>query len=74
MIDSLKKLHFELLHYSEDMLNVNENILNMTSGICVYDEILGFFSADYSDIDDDLINQFINEDEFLGKMVADINR
>lgn len=74
VIDALKKVHSKLLSYSEDMLNVNENILNMTSGIRVYDEILGFFSADFSDIEDDRIIQFMNEDEFLGKMVTGINR
>ena len=74
VINLLQKIHKEILGYCDGMLYLLPKIELMKSYVDVYDELLGYFSADYSVLDNDEINQLINIDEFMGKIVTDLNR
>ena len=50
------------------------DIIKWNSGVEIYDELLGFFSLDYADIEDMEICHLKNIDEFMGRCVTEINR
>ena len=56
------------------MLNLLPDINTAVSGIELFDGLLGYFSADYSELGTDELNQLINIDEFMGKNVVELNR
>lgn len=70
----LKNMHDAICQYCSDLLDINPHILNMGSPVNVYDTLLGFFSADYSEVSEELLKALINIDEFLEKKVVEINR
>lgn len=70
----LKRIHNEILNYADLMLKVLPDINTAVSGIDLFDSLLGYFSADYSELRTDELNQLINIDEFMGKKVTDLNR
>lgn len=74
VIDLLQKIHNEILRYSDEMLCLLPKIELMTGPVDVYDGLLGYFSADYSVLENDEISKLINIDEFMGKIVTDLNR
>ena len=70
----LKRIHNEILNYADLMLNLLPDINTAVSGIELFDGLLGYFSADYSELGTDELNQLINIDEFMGKNVVELNR
>lgn len=74
ILDMLKKIHLCIYQYCEQMMSAHSNILQRCSDVGLYDTLLGFFSADCSDITDEGICHIVNIDEFMGKTVTDINR
>ncbi len=73
-IELIKRMHDEILSYSDILFNLIPDIYSADSSIEFYDALLGGFSADFSEIMTDEINCLINIDEFMGKNVADFNR
>ena len=73
-IESVKQMHCAILKYCEEMLGIYIDVFQMTAGIELYDEILGFFNNDYTDIEPEVLNDFINYDELFGKKVTELNR
>jgi len=73
-IDLLKRIHNEILDYADLMLSLLPNISASESGIELFDGLLGYFSADYSELRTDELDQLINIDEFMGKSVVELNR
>lgn len=73
-MDMLARIHSYIYGYCEDMLNCYKNILKLDSDINMYDTLLGFFSSDYSELLDMELSHIENIDEFMGKVVTDINR
>lgn len=73
-INLLKRIHNEILNYADLMLNLLPDINTAVSGIELFDGLLGYFSADYSELGTDELNQLINIDEFMGKNVVELNR
>ncbi len=73
-IKMLKTVHEDIFSYCQEMMSMLVDIDIFEGDICVYDKLLGFFSADYSDILDLTICHMANIDEFMGKIVTDINR
>jgi predicted HAD superfamily hydrolase len=73
-IDKLKKMHQEIIKYSDDMNKLIPDIIGLEAGVGVYDEFIGFISADYVDIENNVLDGFVNYDEFMGKVVSEMNR
>lgn len=73
-LDLLKGIHEEILAYADEILSLLPNIREADADVAIYDKILGFFSADYSDLQDNQLGRFVNIDEFMGKRVAEVNR
>ena len=69
----LKNCHRRIRKYCMDMFAIIgfDNDLPDTS---FFDKILDFFSSDYSTINDSILLGINNVDEFMGKIVSDINR
>lgn len=70
----LKRIHYVIYHYCSTLLNLIPNIFQANSSVDVYDDLLGFFSSDYSDLNSNELNLLNNIDEFMGKNVVEINR
>lgn len=68
----LEKIHNEILRYCSEMLDLFPDLFNMNEDIKVYDTLLGFFSKDYSALEN--WNWIKNVDEFMGKTVSEVNR
>lgn len=73
-IELLKRIHNEILTYSDTMLKLLPGLKSLVSGVELFDELLGYFSADYSELKTDELNKLINIDEFMGKNVTELNR
>ena len=73
-IELLKRIHKEILVYADKMLELIPDISAAASGVELYDILLGYFSADYSELKTEEMNQLINIDEFMGKKVVELNR
>lgn len=70
----LKNIHAAILTQWESFLELLPDIWESQAGVELYDCMLGFFSSEYTDIETEEIEKFINIDEFMGKKVADLNR
>lgn len=66
-IELLKRIHQEILVYTDRMLELMPDISMAVGSIELYDRLLGYFSADYSELKTEEMNQLINIDEFMGK-------
>lgn len=73
-IELIKRIHDEVLSYSETLFKLLPDIYSADSSIELYDALLGCFSADFSELMTNEINCLVNIDEFMGKNVADFNR
>ncbi|MCM1264031.1 MAG: hypothetical protein NC313_15070 [Butyrivibrio sp.] len=73
-IDLIKQMHCAILQYCEEMFDLYPDVLQMAAGIGLYDEILGFFSNDYTEIEPGVLEDLINYDELFGKKVTELNR
>lgn len=73
-IELIKGIHDEILNYSDILFKLLPDIYSADSGIELYDDLLGCFSADFSELVTNKINCLVNIDEFMGKNVADFNR
>lgn len=73
-IELLKSMHDSVYEYCLERLEIDSNVLRMNENVQLYDDLLGFFSADYSEITEDLLEKMANVDEFMGKKVTDMNR
>ena len=68
----LEKIHDEILRYCSEMLDLFPDLFNRDKDIKVYDTLLGFFSKDYSVLEN--WNWIKNIDEFMGRTVSEVNR
>ena len=57
-----------------EMLIRMPDIFSWNAPVDLYDDILGFFSKDFSDIPNTMLNELVNVDEFLDKQIEDCNR
>lgn len=73
-IEILKKIHKSILEYCKDMYNLIPDITKLENSVTIYDNLLGFFSTDYSEFTNQKICNMVNVDEFMGKIVTEINR
>lgn len=70
----IKQMHCAILRYCEEMFDLYTDIFKMSAEIGLYDEILGFFNNDYTEIEPDVLSDLINYDELFGKRVTELNR
>lgn len=70
----LKRIHHVIYRYCDTLFHLIPNIFQADSPVNVYDDLLGFFSSDYSELNTDELNLLNNIDEFMGKHVSEINR
>lgn len=73
-IEELRKVHDSVLDYVEEMLNLIPNILKCVSSVELYDKLLGLLSKDYSEFNDRNFLSIQNVDEFMGRIVSEMNR
>lgn len=73
-IKILRQMHAAILEYCTDLLKQLPDLFSWNAPVNLYDEILGYFSRDFSDIPQALLDELINVDEFLEKRVEDCNR
>lgn len=73
-IKMLKMIHKVILDYCDRLLQLLPDIKLATSPVDLYDNLLGFFSCDFSELKCDEIMQLINIDEFMCKNVTEFNR
>lgn len=73
-LNMLQCVHSYVIEYCRKMQELCPDIIKWNSGVEIYDELLGFFSLDYADIEDMEICHLKNIDEFMGRCVTEINR
>ncbi|MCR5799067.1 MAG: hypothetical protein K6G69_03235 [Lachnospiraceae bacterium] len=73
-IQILKELHRGLYSYCEEVIPLIMVNTKWSDTVELYDHIIGFFSNDYINIKNGLINDFINVDEFMERKVSESNR
>ena len=73
-LELIKKVHEIILEYCEKLLSIISNIQTWDCQVEFYDILLGFFSEEYSDIKDSSLIGLKNIDEFMGRVVTDMNR
>lgn len=73
-IETIKTMHNGIIDYCSEMFRILFTGAEWSSSIKIYDEILGFFSKDYSDIQPGIIDGMRNIDEFMDRTVSDMNR
>lgn len=73
-LEILRVMHKNILEYCMEMLIRMPDIFSWNAPVDLYDDILGFFSKDFSDIPNTMLNELVNVDEFLDKQIEDCNR
>lgn len=73
-LDQLRRIHHAIFEYCMDMIELLPNLNMMRAKVDIYDAILGFFSLDYTKIEETIVGRHINYDEFMEKKVTDMNR
>ena len=73
-LSTLERMHSKILEYCEELLPLFCVFQKSDVSAEVSDQILGFFSGDYSDLENGLFDEFENTDEFLERRIPEINR
>lgn len=73
-LEGLRCVHDSVLTYTEEMLELVPNIFQSISSAELPDKMLGLLSEDYSDFNTEEIFHIQNVDEFMGKVVSEMNR
>jgi hypothetical protein len=73
-IEKLMKCHEAIRAYCQKFFDVISAELNCNEHTEVYDMILSFFSSEYSSIENSILLDMANIDEFMGKTVQEFNR
>lgn len=71
----LQIFHEGIKGYCQEVFAMYSSAIGkMKAAVGIYDEIIGFFSKDYMDIEPKILQDSINYDEFLGYTVVELNR
>lgn len=73
-IEHINKIHKIIEEECIKLLNIIGTQITTDNNVDIYDQILGFFSSDYTNITDAEIMKIKNIDEFMGKEVSELNR
>lgn len=73
-IELLCKIHNSVENYVRDVGNIMPEVGSLTASVSIYDAILGLLSKEYSEFDEETIFHMKNVDEFMGRVVTNMNR
>lgn len=73
-IEILGKIHNSIENYVRDIGSIMPEADGLTDSISIYDAILGLLSKEYSEFDEETIFHMKNVDEFMGRVVTNMNR